>query len=297
MKQLSQFLLMTFLTVSASAQPVMSQRALLRFPTYLPFEENNMEWQRDVYREIDLKKGDNGGLGLANEPNIFSTVFMLAVDGMVPAYEYSLTGNEVFDQTTQVDMRELMKNFQIAYTEDEGKVNVNNSEIPNTEVSMYYIREKVYYDKNNSSFRTRVAAFCPVLILDDDFGDGKVKYPMFWVKYEDIEPYLMDFLVYSSNYNKAAVMTATDYFTRHLYKGEIYKVFNTQGQTLSQYCENDSVLAAERQRIEEQLMNVRTSTYKTKAQREPKAKIKEKKQEIIRPARLHLFGRRNKTNK
>ena len=86
MKQLSQFLLMTFLTVSASAQPVMSQRALLRFPTYLPFEENNVEWQRDVYREIDLTKGDNGGLGLANEPNIFSTVFMLAVDGMVPAY-------------------------------------------------------------------------------------------------------------------------------------------------------------------------------------------------------------------
>ena len=165
---------MTFLTVSASAQPVMSQRALLRFPTYLPFEENNVEWQRDVYREIDLTKGDNGGLGLANEPNIFSTVFMLAVDGMVPAYEYSLTGNEVFDQTTQVDMRELMKNFQITYTEDEGKVNVNDSEIPNTEVSMYYIREKVYYDKNNSSFRTRVAAFCPVLILDDDFGDGKV---------------------------------------------------------------------------------------------------------------------------
>ena len=296
MKQFSKILLMTtFLTVSATAQPVMSQRALLRFPTYLPFEEANVEWQRDVYREIDLTKGDNGGLGLSNEPNIFSTVFLLAVEGMVPAYEYSLTGNEVFDKTTQVDMRELMKNFQIAYTEEEGELNVEDSEIPNTEVSMYYIREKVYYDKNNSSFRTRVAAFCPVLVLDDDFGDGKVKYPMFWVKYDDIEPYMMDFLVYSSNYNKAAVMTATDYFTRHLYKGEIYKVFNTQGLTLSQYCENDSALAAERQRIEQQLMIVRTSTYKTKVQ-EQKTKTEVKKKEIIRPTRLRLFGRRNKDN-
>lgn len=296
MKRTSKILLMTtFLTVSVSAQPVMSQRALLRFPTYLPFEEANVEWQRDVYREIDLTKGDNGGLGLSNEPNIFSTVFLLAVEGMVPAYEYSLTGNEVFDKTTQVDMRKLMKNFQIAYTEEEGKLNVEDGEIPNTEVSMYYIREKVYYDKNNSSFRTRVAAFCPVLVLDDDFGDGKVKYPMFWVKYEDIEPYMMDFLVYSSNYNKAAVMTATDYFTRHLYKGEIYKVFNTQGLTLSQYCENDSALAAERQRIEQQLMIVRTSTYKTKAQ-EQKTKTEVKKKEIIRPTRLRLFGRRNKDN-
>ena len=296
MKRTSKILLMTtFLTVSVSAQPVMSQRALLRFPTYLPFEEANVEWQRDVYREIDLTKGDNGGLGLSNEPNIFSTVFLLAVEGMVPAYEYSLTGNEVFDKTTQVDMRKLMKNFQIAYTEEEGKLNVEDGEIPNTEVSMYYIREKVYYDKNNSSFRTRVAAFCPVLVLDDDFGDGKVKYPMFWVKYEDIEPYMMDFLVYSSNYNKAAVMTATDYFTRHLYKGEIYKMFNTQGLTLSQYCENDSALAAERQRIEQQLMNVRTSTYKTKAQ-EQKTKTEVKKKEIIRPTRLRLFGRRNKDN-
>ena len=296
MKRTSKILLMTtFLTVSVSAQPVMSQRALLRFPTYLPFEEANVEWQRDVYREIDLTKGNNGGLGLSNEPNIFSTVFLLAVEGMVPAYEYSLTGNEVFDKTTQVDMRELMKNFQIAYTEEEGKLNVEDGEIPNTEVSMYYIREKVYYDKNNSSFRTRVAAFCPVLVLDDNFGEGKVKYPMFWVKYEDIEPYMMDFLVYSSNYNKAAVMTASDYFTRHLYKGEIYKVFNTQGLTLSQYCENDSALAAERQRIEQQLMIVRTSTYKTKAQ-EQKTKTEVKKKEIIRPTRLRLFGRRNKDN-
>lgn len=296
MKRLSLLLLLTAsLTVNAAAQPVMSQRAMLRFPTSLPFEDANVEWQRDVYREIDLTKGDNGGLGLANEPNIFSTVFMLAVEGMIPAYEYSLTGNEVFNQTTRVDMKELMKNFQIAYTEDEDGLEVEDSEIPSTEVSMYYIREKVYYDKNNSSFKTRVAAFCPVLVLDDDFGEGKVKYPMFWVQYDDIEPYLMDFLVYSSNYNKAAVMTATDYFTRHLYKGEIYKVFNTQGQTLSQYCENDSALAAERQRIEEQLKIVRTSTYKTKPQTTT-SKTETKVQEIKRPTRLRLFGRRNKSN-
>lgn len=293
MKQFSLLLLLvTSLTVSAKAQPVMSQRAMLKFPTYLPFEDANVEWQRDVYREIDLTKGDNGGLGLANEPNIFSTVFLLAVDGMIPAYEYSLTGNEVFDQTTQVDMKELMRNFEIAYTEERGQLNVEDSDIPSTEVSVYFIREKVYYDKANSTYRTRVAAFCPVLVIDDEFGDGKVKYPMFWVQYDDVEPYLKDFLVYSSNYNKAAVMTATDYFTRHLYKGDIYKVFNTQGVTLSQYCETDSALTAERQRIEEQLLIVRTSTYKTK----PKEEIKIKKDIIKRPTRIRLFGRRNKEN-
>lgn len=296
MKRFSILLLLaTALTTSAAAQPVMSQRAMLKFPTYLPFEDANVEWQRDVYREIDLTKGDNGGLGLANEPNIFSTVFMLAVDGMIPAYEYSLTGNEVFDNSTKVDMKELMKNFQITYTEEDGELNVEDSDIPSTEVSMYYIREKVYYDKANSTYRTRVAAFCPVLVLDDDFGDGKVKYPMFWIQYDDVEPYLMDFLVYASNYNKAAVMTATDYFTRHLYKGEIYKVFNTQGYTLAQYCENDSLLAAERQHIEEQLQIVRTTTYKTRKQ-DSKETVEGKKEIIKRPTRIRLFGRRNKDN-
>ena len=288
------FALVMTVTASAKAQPVMSQRAMLKYPTYLPFEDANVEWQRDIYREVDLTKGNNGGLGLANEPNIFSTVFLLAVDGLIPAYEYSLTGNEVFNQSTRADMKELMKNFQIAYSEDdEGGLEVDDSDIPSTEVSIYYIREKVYYDKANSTFRTRVAAFCPVLLVEDDFGDGKVKYPMFWVQYDDVEPYLKDFLVYSNNYNKAAVMTAADYFTRNLYKGEIYKVFNTQGMTLAQSCETDSALIAERRQIERQLQIVKENTYNTQVERD-RVTTDKKVKVIRRPTRIRLFGRKNK---
>ena len=57
----------------------------------------------------------------------------------------------------------------------------------------------------------------------DDFGDGEVKYPLFWVKYDDLAPFLSKQTIMTSNLNNAATMSVEDYFTMNCYKGRFIK--------------------------------------------------------------------------
>lgn len=88
---------------------------------------------------------------------------------------------------------------------------------------------------------------------EDDFGDTGTKYPLFWMKYDDLAPYLTKQQIMTSNLNNAATMSIDDYFVRNQYKGKIYKTTNMLGKTLAQYCSTDSAMAKEQKRIEAEL--------------------------------------------
>ena len=243
------------------AQPTQSQgmsmRARLSFPTAVEMPEN-VVWRRDIYREIDLNDDANAGLYYPVEPidkqlNLFTYVFKLALNGYIPVYEYRLDGNEVFTDSAKVQMRTVLDNYHIFYEERDGKLRVDNSDIPSAEVKMYYLKESAYFDDANSTFHRKVQAVCPVMIREDDFGGEASKYPLFWVKYADLEPFLSRQTVMTSNLNNAATMSMEDYFTMNRYLGKIYKTNNMLGKTLAQYCPNDSALAKEQKKIEAEL--------------------------------------------
>ena len=235
----------------------MSMRARLMFPTAVDMPED-VVWRRDIYREIDLNQNANGGLYYPVEPidkqlNLFTYVFKLALNGYVPVYEYRLDGNELFTDSARVKMKTILDNFHIYYEEKDGKIRVDNSDIPSAEVKLYYLKESAYFDQANSTFHRKVLALCPVMLREDDFGGEAAKYPLFWVKYSDLAPYLSRQTVMTSNLNNAAMMSMEDYFTLNRYEGKIYKTNNMLGKTLAQYCPTDSALQKEQQRIEGEL--------------------------------------------
>jgi gliding motility associated protien GldN len=235
----------------------MSMRARLMFPTAVDMPED-VVWRRDIYREIDLNQNANGGLYYPVEPidkqlNLFTYVFKLALNGYVPVYEYRLDGNELFTDSAKVQMKTILDNFHIYYEEKDGKIRVDNSDIPSAEVKLYYLKESAYYDQANSTFHRKVLALCPVMLREDDFGGEAAKYPLFWVKYSDLAPYLSRQTVMTSNLNNAAMMSMEDYFTLNRYEGKIYKTNNMLGKTLAQYCPTDSALQQEQKRIEGEL--------------------------------------------
>jgi gliding motility associated protien GldN len=231
-------------------------------------------WRRDIYREVDLNIGENSGLYHPTEPigkqmNLFTYVFKLALNGYIPVFEYRLDGNEVLDATAKVDMKTVLDNYHIFYEETDGKLKVDNSDIPSAEVKMYYLKESAYYDQANSSFHIKVLAICPVMIREDDFGGESAKYPLFWVKYSDVEPFLSRQSVMTSDKNNAATMTLDDYFTLNRYKGKIYKTNNMLGKTLAQIAGNDSTkMSAEQKRIEAELEAFRNNIFGDKAKRD-----------------------------
>ena len=273
MKRILMILTVALVTMTASAQPKarrnaaasnktqaaqqMTQRARLMYPTALDMPQD-VVWRRDIYRELDLNIDANAGLYYPVEPidkqlNLFTYVFKLALNGYIPVYEYRLDGNEVFSDSAKVAMKTILDNYHIFYEEKNGKIRVDNSDIPSAEVKMYYLKESAYYDQANATFRRKVISLCPVMMRDDDFGGEASKYPLFWVKYSDLEPFLNKQTVMTSNLNNAAVMTLDDYFTMNRYEGKIYKTTNMLGRTLAQYCQNDSALKKEQMKIEGEL--------------------------------------------
>lgn len=282
-KSILLFCLFTFLPLIVSAQPkqrraqqteqqqknpssAMSMRAQISFPTALDIPEE-VVWRRDIYREIDLIKDENAGLYYPVEPqgkqvNLFTYIFKLAQNGYIPVYEYPTDGSDVFTDEAKVQMKTILDNYHIFYEEQDGKLKVDNSDIPSAEVKKYYLKESAYYDQANSSFHVKVLALCPVMMREDDFGGEATQYPLFWVKYSDLEPFLTRQTVMPSSLNNAATMSMDDYFTLNMYRGKIYKTNNAQGKTLMQLCDGDTTkLSAEQKRIEKELEAFRKNIF------------------------------------
>ena len=255
---------------TASGQ--MTRRAQLMFPTAIEMPED-VVWRRDIYRDIDLMQDANAGLYYPVEPigrqlNLFTYVFKLALNGYIPVYEYRLDGNEAFTDSARVQIKTVLDNYHIFYEEQDGKIRVDNSDIPSAEVKSYYLKESAYFDQANSSFHRKVIAFCPVMTRDDDFGGEPSKYPLFWVRYSDVEPFLTRQEVMTSDLNNAATMTLADYFTLNRYEGKIYKTNNMLGRTLAQYCTTDSALTKEQKRIEAELAKFEKNIFGDQARKD-----------------------------
>lgn len=249
-----------------SPSSAMSMRAQISFPTAVDMPEE-VVWRRDIYREIDLTKDENAGLYYPVEPqgkevNLFTYIFKLAQNGYIPVYEYPTDGSDVFTDEARVQMKTILDNYHIFYEEQDGKLKVDNSDIPSSEVRKYYLKESAYYDQANASFHIKVLALCPVMMRDDDWGGEATQYPLFWVKYSDMEPFLTRQTVMTSSLNNAATMSMDDYFTLNMYRGKIYKTNNAQGKTLIQLCDGDTTkLSTEQKRIEKELEAFRKNIF------------------------------------
>ncbi|MGM9704544.1 MAG: gliding motility protein GldN [Prevotella sp.] len=273
MKQILFILLAVCFTETISAQPAarrkeqqktesssansLTTRAQISFPTQAKMDED-VVWRRDIYRELDLNLDANAGLYYPVEPlgsqmNLFTYIFKLVMRRSITAYEYRLDGNEVFDESSKVNLRSLLDNYHIFYERTDRGIRIDDSDIPSREVTAYYVKESAYYDQTSATFHNKVIALCPILKREDDFGDAATSYPLFWIKYDELAPYLSKQTIMTSNLNNAATMSIDDYFTKNMYKGKIYKTTNMLGKTLAQYCPNDSAMSKEQKRIEGEL--------------------------------------------
>ena len=282
----------------------MTRRMQISYPVALDIPED-VVWRRDIYREINLNDEANSGLYYPVQPqgkqlNLFTYIFKLAQNGYVPIYEYSVAndGNDDFSDASKVQLKTVLDNYHIFYEEDGGKLKIDNSDIPSQEVMKYFLKESAYYDQGNATFHIKVLALCPVMMREDDFGGESAQYPLFWVKYSDLEPYLSRQTIMTSDVNNAAIMSLDDYFTLNKYQGKIYKTNNMLGKTLAQIAGGDTAkYTKEQQRIEAELeafknnifgdkqkkdsldsiANAHPDNVKAKAKKERKVKTKEEK--------------------
>ena len=238
-----------------------SDRAALQFPTSAVMPED-VVWKRDIYRQLDLMKDKNAPLYYPVEPmgkqvNLFTYLFRLIQTGRVTAYTYKLDGNESFEEKDKLSVKEFLERYNIYYEEKDGKIVVADADVPAAEVTRYYLKESVYLDQRTGTFSTKVTALCPILMRGaDEFStDAAQPFPLFWLKYDDAAPWLAKLPMMGSNLNNVMNMTADDYFTMNRYEGKIYKTNNLQGKVLQNYCETDSAMKKEQDKIEKQIVD------------------------------------------
>jgi gliding motility associated protien GldN len=156
----------------------------------------------------------------------------------------------------------MLERYGIYYEEQGGKLTVADSDVPSAEATRYYIKESIYMDQHTGTFTTKVTALCPILMRGaDEFSSEATPYPLFWVKYDDVAPWLAKLPMMPSNLNNVTNMTADDFFTMNRYEGTIYKTNNMQGKVLANYCPTDSDMVAEQTRIEKQIDDFKKNVW------------------------------------
>ena len=251
-----------------NAQTQTQSRASLMFPTAVDVPED-VSWRRDIYRELDLTKDENAALYYPVEPmtggqiNLFTLLFQLLNTGKIPAYTYDMSGLENFNQSNRMHFKDMLDRYSIPYEVSGNTIKVEPVDVPSAEVLSYFVKESSYYDQHTATYHSRVTAICPVMhragnIVDfnnPSFASDVQKNPLFWVKMEDIETYLSQHEVMTSNINNAATMSMADFFATNRYKGTIYMTANMQGRSLIQEAGSDTALVAAQKKIEQEMVD------------------------------------------
>ena len=223
----------------------------------------DLQWMKVIYRQLDLTVGKNPALYYPEEPNadgenLFFIIMRLLAKNQISAYEY-LDGREMFTDEFKIKVGEMMDRFHIYYTEAKGSTEKNplyefeNADIPSNEVLSYYIIEKWEFDTRSNQMKARVEALCPVLHRMDEWGGEPVRYPMFWVKLNDIRPYMAQQYVFTDDDNNLARYSIDDFFKLNMYTGEIYKTKNLRNQSLRQMFPEDEAYKHAQDSIEQRL--------------------------------------------
>lgn len=214
------------------------------------------QWMGVIYRSIDLDKDKNAPLYFPEEPvagqeNLFRIILKQLAEGRVPAYEY-LDGREIFTDQYRVDLKDVFERFSIPYTQAKGSTDkrpryaVDENDVPTNEVLSYFVLERWEFDTRRNRLRPVVEAIAPVLHRAGDFGGEALKYPMFWVKFSDIRPYLAAQTIFVDDDNNLPTCTYDDFFTLNMYDGDIYKTRNLKNRSMVQmYSDPDELKRAQ----------------------------------------------------
>lgn len=201
----------------------------------------DLAYMRQIYRMLDLTKDGNTPLYfpedvIDGQENLFRMILRLVVEGRVPAYEY-LDGREVFTDQYKINVPDMLDRFGIYYTSSGSdrnrKITIEEADVPTGQVLTYYIMERWEFDRRSNQMKTRVEAICPVLNRSGDFG-GEAKYPMFWVRFDQLRPFLAQQHVFLTDDNNLQQYSLDDYFNLAMYDGEIYKTRNLRNLSMAQ---------------------------------------------------------------
>ena len=202
----------------------------------------DLQWMKVIQREVDLEKGKNAALlypELPNEDgeNLYFIIMRLLAKNQITAYN---SMDEIFTDEHKIDVGQMFDNYGIYYTEAKGSTakypiyEFEDADIRSNQVKSYYIIEKWEFDTRSNRMKANVLYICPVLHQVDDWSGENARYPMFWVKLNDIRPYMAQQYIFTDDDNNLPRYSIDDFFKLNMYTGDIIKTKNLRNLSLKQ---------------------------------------------------------------
>lgn len=223
---------------------------------YSDLEAEDVVFQKTIWRMLDMENECNAPMfypirPVGDKENLISLLLEGIHSGVITAYQPTQLGNE-FQETlrmtsVQVDRAMGMLSDSISVLDENGNrvwvTREQDSQVD--EIQKILVKEMVYFDKKNSSMRTRVIGVCPIRMVPkegvDDEESELIPQQTFWVAIAQTRDLLANQYV-TTGENEARNMTFEAYLTQHRYEGPIYAISNARGnQRLADYVDEAEV--------------------------------------------------------
>jgi gliding motility associated protien GldN len=248
------FLLMGLAMIAVAPQKMTAQDILTEVYTrehipnkapvpYAYLREADVLWAKDIYRIIDLKQKQNLPLYYPLKPindryNLVELILWGIDNEGIRAFSYDDPKNEF---TIPIDRTKVDEALG-AGTEIIKKTDLNTGMVTDTtiqnerkteEVKQVMVKEKWFFDKNQSVMNVRIVGLCPIRVYNklDDQGmptELLLKQKTFWVYFPEIRPLLARHEIFNEN-NDAQRISFDDYFIQRRFNSYIYAESNVYG--------------------------------------------------------------------
>jgi len=249
----------------ATNLPTSGPKEGLRPIQFLNPRADDVVWQKVVYRMIDLRERINAPLFFPEESvdgrqNLFTLIFRLKQEGKIVGFEYQAS-REVFTDEFRVDFGQMLERLEIFYQSEidpltnERIFMIDESDIPNREVLVYFLKEVWFFDKHTSTFNVKTLAIYPVLFRED-FETGILqRIPLFWIPFDMLRPHLSQTEVMLSDRNNGMRISFDDLFIKRRYGSYIYKVSNIQNRMFLEFRSTAQDVRREQNAVRTALIN------------------------------------------
>ena len=221
----------------------------------------DLQWVKVIQRELPFAKGKNAALFYPEMPNedgesLYFIIMRLLAKGQIAAYDQEA---QMFDEAHKINFGEFLDNRYIDYTLAKGSTEKNpiyefeDADILSNMVKSYYIIERWEFDTRSNQMKPRVEAICPVMHREDDWSGETARYPMFWVKLNDIRPYMAQQYVFTDDDNNLPRYSIDDFFKLNMYTGDIIKTKNLRNKSLQQLYPEEEAYKHAQDSIEKRL--------------------------------------------
>ena len=202
---------------------VVNEKPVLKYP---PLRENDLLWEKRVWRVIDVREKINQPFARPEE-SLFELLANAAKEGEIPVYS---TETDDFSVMMTIDeLNNTLSSYDtvtifdpLIYTED---IQIVHNDINPEDVKRYRLKEVWYFDNHTSSMKVRILGIAPMIDVYDDNGQFRYEKPLFWIHYPTSRESLARHTVFNPG-NDGSRMTWEDLFEMRLFASHVYKESN-----------------------------------------------------------------------